>query len=68
MKFKEAISQYLNDLPNRWSANFLALLGGVHFVFVLFGAFFTTLYKVHPTLTIISLIEFIKYYIYAIFS
>ena len=26
MKFKDSITQYLNDLPNRWSANFLAFL------------------------------------------
>ena len=26
MKFKDSISQYLNDLPNRWSANFLAFM------------------------------------------
>ena len=26
MKFKDSISQYLNDLPNRWSASFLAFM------------------------------------------
>lgn len=68
MKLKDSILQYLNDLPNRWSANFLALLGGVHFIIAIIGAFITTLYEIHPTLTNLSVIKFIKFYIYAIFS
>lgn len=60
MKLKDSISQYLNDLPNRWSANFLALLGGVNFVIALVGAFITVLYDTMLTSEPTYFIEFIK--------
>ena len=46
MKIKDSISQYLNDLPNRWSANFLALLGLVNFVTIILGSAQSVYYKV----------------------
>ncbi len=46
MKFKDSISQYLNDLPNRWSANFLALLGLVNFVTIILGSVQSVYYRV----------------------
>jgi len=60
MKFKDSISQYLNDLPNRWSANFLALLGGVNFIIALVGAFITVLYDTFLSSEPSNFIEFIK--------
>ena len=60
MKFKDSITQYLNDLPNRWSANFLALLGGVNFIIALVGAFITVLYDTILTSEPSNFIEFIK--------
>ena len=60
MKFKDSITQYLNDLPNRWSANFLALLGGVNFVIALVGAFITVLYETLLSSEPSNFIEFIK--------
>jgi len=46
MKFKDSIAQYLNDLPNRWSANFLALLGLVNFVTIILGSAQSVYYRV----------------------
>ena len=66
MKFKDSISQYLNDLPNRWSANFLALLGGVNFVIALVGAFITVLYETLLSSEPSNFIEFIKEFLFGI--
>ena len=66
MKFRDAISQYLNDLPNRWSANFLALLGGVNFIIALVGAFITVLYDTMLTSEPSNFIEFIKEFLFGI--
>ena len=60
MKFRDSIAQYLNDLPNRWSANFLALLGGVNFVIALVGAFITVLYETLSSSETSNFIKFIK--------
>lgn len=60
MKIKDSIDQYLNDLPNRWSANFLALLGGVNFIIALVGAFITVLYEILLSSEASNFIEFIK--------
>ena len=60
MKLKDSITQYFEDLPNRWSANFLALLGGVNFVFVLFGAFVTVLYDTILSSDKTTFVQFIK--------
>ena len=46
MKFRDSIVQYLNDLPNRWSANFLALLGLVNFVTIILGSAQSVYYRV----------------------
>ena len=46
MKFKDSIAQYLNNLPNRWSANFLALLGLVNFVTIILGSAQSVYYRV----------------------
>ena len=37
MKFRDSISQHLNDLPNRWSANFLAFMGFNNILLALIG-------------------------------
>ena len=60
MKFRDSIAQYLNDLPNRWSANFLALLGCVNFIIALVGAFITVLYDTFLSSEPSNFIEFIK--------
>ena len=60
MKFKDSIAQHLNDLPNRWSANFLALLGCVNFIIALVGAFITVLYETLLSSEQSNFIEFIK--------
>ena len=64
MKFKDSISQYMNDLPNRWSANFLALLGGVNFVIALVGAFITVLYEILLSSEPSNFIGFIKEFLF----
>lgn len=66
MKFKDSIAQYLNDLPNRWSANFLALLGGVNFIIALVGAFITVLYEILLSSEPSNFIEFIKEFLFGI--
>ena len=66
MKFKDSIAQYLNDLPNRWSANFLALLGGVNFIIALVGAFITVLYEILLSSEASNFIEFIKEFLFGI--
>ena len=60
MKFKDSVTQYWNDLPNKWSANFLALLGGVNFIIALIGAFITTLYDTILSSEPSNFIEVIK--------
>ena len=59
MKFKDSIAQYLNDLPNRWSANFLALLGLVNFVTIILGSAQSVYYRVISRSTQLDL-NFIK--------
>ena len=60
MKIKDSITRYLDDLPNRWSANFLALLGGTNFIIALIGAFITMLYETLISSEPSNFIEFIK--------
>ena len=67
MKFKDSIAQYLNDLPNRWSANFLALLGSVNIVLVIITALVTAPYEKYSIITVYNLIKFIKSFISDIF-
>ena len=45
MKFKDSISQYLNDLPNRWSANFLAFMGFNNVLLALVGYLISVVYQ-----------------------
>ena len=45
MKFKDSISQYLNDLPNRWSANFLAFMGFNNILLALVGYVISVVYQ-----------------------
>ena len=68
MKFKKSITQYLDDLPNRWSANFLALLGSVNIVLVIITALVTAPYEKYSIITVYNLIKFIKSFISDIFS
>lgn len=39
------LNSYFKNLPNRWSANFLAMLGFVNLIFVLFTAIFPSIYE-----------------------
>ena len=45
MKFKDSIAQYLNDLPNRWSANFLAFMGFNNILLALVGYVISVVYQ-----------------------
>ena len=45
MKFRDSIAQYLNDLPNRWSANFLAFMAFNNILFATIGYMVSTVYQ-----------------------
>ena len=46
MKLKDSITQYFEDLPNRWSANFLALLGLINFITIILGSTQSVYYRI----------------------
>ena len=59
MKFKDSVTQYWNDLPNKWSANFLALLGGVNFITITLGSALSVYYRIFNKSTQLDL-NFVK--------
>ena len=49
MKIKNFITQYLKDLPNRWSANFLAYLAFNNLLLAIIGSISTIIYEILGT-------------------
>ena len=45
MKLKDSITQYFNDLPNRWSANFLAFMAFNNILLAIIGYTVSTIYQ-----------------------